>query len=1702
MLLLFEIGIISKMPSSHNIRSFRKHHQRQRDKENKSPNIGELTPEVKADLSQRYEQIYKDQHRSHQTPTKDQSSHVLKNHNQNFEINHDNYNNATTAASYKPLSSTRDPRRRQLQSRVPFAPFSHGVVIHENDKNSSNKNAERRRRQKERRRRRIKDAGGGNTKGNISNKVSSYVSKKEITPAYAYKNAETGNLEISVYPPNYNDIDRFQSKSKASVPALYPIAINGGGSGVYTDPREFAKGGINALSQNRHESKTAPNRSYISFPWNMGNGTYSSEKLKKERKNTAMRGKYGDDSDDDDDSENDQKIEKDDDHLIDLESGLGHALKPVLINDDNGHRIFNPWKTWEKVHNYVVHVKERESHGQPIKIDFGDSPSSLSYSTMPGNSSHNIKPLQYKRTARVSSIYNDDDFDFAIVLQSKEVYSFWANLLDFREENGISIDDDDSDNGSCRYSLPSLGSKKRRRQDPSDGGSSTNEDEGPSIEQRRAYLVSSRYKNVSVDNRGHRTFVKQGGSLFDRAIATITPPRKKFSPVQSVAMSIRKSLSNRKLSTKDTPPSSSTTRRRWGNTAHRANISIMSPPIRSLRRKSPQRGNRNGSTPHPASTSNKTERNEDVKSRKKRKKNPHCLEIEDIPNQLIPRGIAARTNGMAEFLLALERGIVVRRHRPNHDPVFVKLISPDGGDTINFKFVLPEDAQIACKAQKVRYNKTKLKGIYDQKHVREARWFEENSEDRLSYDREQYNASLPEYIGRTSSGGGLKKTVVGKATKTFHSGTLKTKHIVAVARATHADPLSAANELGTPSLRETKNCLRRHFQKIIRQDMTQEEKNNLTNEMLFKEPCDERTFSLILPGLVSTMGAGLSSKNAHENYFNENYHNETAFRFLDFEAFSPGEYWMLFRGFLLLHRDAMSGRFASNRAGGFGSNYNQQELEQRGKELKKNSKLVNFCEPEDKSWLGKLIGKKNESLDSLDKDSRPKPPPSDYFLGFKSPGTQIWSRLRQAGLETKRIYGLDRKVVMIKIRCPSDRLMDVAEVLKLRMKTNDGYFEPFQEKLIDRFQEGIGSDCQRRCSSDTPSIFRSSVRQNIIDFIINSRIRDSGAELSRLTQLGKCIRLRVPMHMHARLEEIYNFWYFFYKRNYWNGDNMSIDTKRKQMKTPHIIKRFCYGCFYQPLDSIEQYFGERVAFYFAWLQHCSIHLTYISFLGLIVFICQMVSGTFDHVLRPYFSVVLMIWSFYVMVSWRKRQNFLAHRWGTMNYKQEETTRPQFRCEVQTCEITKRTILYYPSWKRWLKYCISVPLTLAFTVMSLIGFLIVHANRDIALARYFSEDDKRSIYDFNWSLAVIGEIETIGAVTLSRDNLRDFHFWYIVGAMPCALGLSLPLLNFILMQLSRRLNDFENYKTESQYLNALITKVIAFRFVTYFSALYYYAYISTGKDAVTVENSILRVATSLVIYLTVAHWWGNFLSIYVPLLVFRWRLHSKGINLGNELRELESLELERFRNKGLTQAQKKELDIKIANNAILLEQAQCKIWEEMMLPDYDPFFDYILAVIYFAFAICFSAMLPLTPLLVLINQLTNMRLNAYKICRSRRRPLSQKAGGVSYIIFLFRDNVAKTSDLTSHFVSSPLDWSLGTCFTYCYCHCNSDKLLADDTYKLPISIRQRLIWKYGSLCRYRWLGTCNVIHKIPYAFSCLSVSSLSCQRHQGRGVPKE
>lgn len=550
------------------------------------------------------------------------------------------------------------------------------------------------------------------------------------------------------------------------------------------------------------------------------------------------------------------------------------------------------------------------------------------------------------------------------------------------------------------------------------------------------------------------------------------------------------------------------------------------------------------------------------------------------------------------------------------------------------------------------------------------------------------------------------------------------------------------------------------------------------------------------------------------------------------------------------------------------------------------------------------------------------------------------------------------------------------------------------------------------------TLFRSSHRQTIIDFIIGSRIRDSGAELGQTTDLGKMINARVPLHIPHKRDALYDAWCHYWRKENWRGrDGCSLriekDAVLSEKKSdsgnlseadqavleehiPNRFYRFFVGGFFQPLDSVEEYFGEKVAFYFAWLQHCSSHLLVLTCAGLIVFACMLVSQDWDHNIRPYWSVFVMLWSFTVLINWRKRSNFLAYRWGTIDYKEQETTRPQFKGKYVMDEITQEWVVKYPKWKRWLKYLISLPLSLGFTFGALVIILMFHANRDLQMAQYMEQatNPNAEPFEYSFSIRAIGETAPITDAKIKGEYLKDPKFLMIVAGLPSILGLSLPLLNFILMNVSVMLNDFENYRTHSEYRTNLIIKVFSFRFICYFASLYYYAFVSIGSKQ-AIENGILRVATGVLIYTTVAHWWGLFLQVYFPLLVYKIRMRLRRKRLLKELASVEMEEQELLQNSfdETGDEDAKTTQLKLLNKRLLLEQAQDETWMECLRPQHDSFPEYIVAVVQFAYVTCFSVVLPITPLICLINYQACMRLDAYKVCKVRRRPLSEKTGGI-------------------------------------------------------------------------------------------------------------
>ena len=309
-------------------------------------------------------------------------------------------------------------------------------------------------------------------------------------------------------------------------------------------------------------------------------------------------------------------------------------------------------------------------------------------------------------------------------------------------------------------------------------------------------------------------------SLFERALGPIdfTPSSKGGLDGNGFPGFTDEMCSNSNTKPDSTPNTVvSTNRRRWGphslNGALQTPNCMMSPPIRSLSHggSSSIILKRTAAARNRASTANFSvpeERPGDEEESVLDMENPNNVRIEDIPSHVIPRGIAARTNGMLQFLSALKRGIVIRRHRSGKEPVFCKISSNDGGDTVNFEYVEAENAMNAFKEQRVRYNRSSAGHAVTSRSIAQSWSYPEDNDDESVF--QNHNFSVPDFIAakqfrdKMQREQGMARKVTNAVAKVTRSGQFRASDMVAVHPARHDDPRSDQGELGTTTLRKSK----------------------------------------------------------------------------------------------------------------------------------------------------------------------------------------------------------------------------------------------------------------------------------------------------------------------------------------------------------------------------------------------------------------------------------------------------------------------------------------------------------------------------------------------------------------------------------------------------------------------------------------------------------------------------------------------------------------------------------------------------------------------------------------------------------------------------------------------------------------------------------------------------------------------------------
>ncbi|XP_070686342.1 anoctamin-5 isoform X2 [Pempheris klunzingeri] len=629
------------------------------------------------------------------------------------------------------------------------------------------------------------------------------------------------------------------------------------------------------------------------------------------------------------------------------------------------------------------------------------------------------------------------------------------------------------------------------------------------------------------------------------------------------------------------------------------------------------------------------------------------------------------------------------------------------------------------------------------------------------------------------------------------------------------------------------------------------------------------------------------------------------------------------------------------------------------------------------------------------------------------------ANLEKVGLELETEHkseSEDGKTYFVKIHTPWEVLATYADVLKIKVpfKANDipdnsempmnwlstpfrlpehimhpeaDYFTaPFNKSKSDFFLIG-----------DKETFFPPSTRNRIVYYILSrcSYYRDECADkdkkgIKRLLNNGT-YTAAFPLH----------------DCRYWaRSRDANCESER------YNLYRYwaSFLCFFkeQPLNLVRKYYGEKIGIYFAWLGFYTEMLFFAAIVGTICFVygfltyddnewskeicseeiggnivmCPLCdkkcsywklnttcnsswqSHLFDNVGTVFFAIFMGIWVTLFLEFWKRRQARLEYDWDLVDFEEEQQQlqlRPEYETKCSNRKlnrITQEMEPYLPITSKCARTCLSGA-TVLFWISLIIACIIGVIAYRLAVYAAFASIMKDSPTN---NLEVVGPYITPQLATSVTASCINFVI--------------IMILNLMYERVAVWITDMEIPKTHLEYENKLTVKMFLFQFVNYYSSCFYvaffkgkfvgypgeYAYMFGSRSKLRNEECdpggcLIELTTQLVIVMTGKQVWGNIQEALVPWLMNWWgsrkaRSHPESLYSRWE----QDHDLQGFGQLGL-------------------------------------FHEYLEMVIQFGFITLFVASFPLAPLMALINNIIEVRVDAWKLTTQFRRPVAAKAHSI-------------------------------------------------------------------------------------------------------------
>ncbi|KAJ3219020.1 Anoctamin-3 [Dinochytrium kinnereticum] len=502
-----------------------------------------------------------------------------------------------------------------------------------------------------------------------------------------------------------------------------------------------------------------------------------------------------------------------------------------------------------------------------------------------------------------------------------------------------------------------------------------------------------------------------------------------------------------------------------------------------------------------------------------------------------------------------------------------------------------------------------------------------------------------------------------------------------------------------------------------------------------------------------------------------------------------------------------------------------------------------------------------------------------------------------------------------------------------------------------------------------------------------SRCRNEGIRF--LFKIGAYIDM-FPTH-----EDNYYYNEVTWKRLSESAAGARVNTLRSRLRDIYF-KRSWFST--QPYELMKDYFGEKVALYFVYLGFYNTWLCISSTMGLVVFFYGMIkilssqnlkpaawNTLFDNELTLPYALGMSIWSVLYLEFWKRRSSYYSYLWGVQNYEKDEVRRHEFKPKGSVCSpITGKLELVFPRYLRTMRQIISQS-ALCLAILTVIATIF----GQIVLFWFV-----KSRTPHQWAAAPASAFTGLACIWIGRQIFRPL----------CYL-----------------LTEWENYKTETEFEDALLLKIWSFEFFNIYLHVVYSAFLRpfvtisqlTGIndfiDQICEQNTCSAELTlELLIIFLGDQLFSRFYETVLPNLSYKFRSRKKrkGVDPTAEV-----FYPQHYRD------EKKEDGRGIAD-------------------------DYFQKTVQYGYVTLFVSAFPIAPVFALLNNFFEVRTDSFKLLEVLRRPpplITQDIGVWEHILrkcslisittnsllIIFVSNYFKTEILSRYSESSWAGIRIGT-----------------------------------------------------------------------------